>query len=265
MFRGGVADEPKSGSIPSIQEVIADAAVTGTSLHIVHITSVAGRLTPIVLQMIEGARKHGVDVTTEMYPYTASATRIESALFDGDWEKRTGNKYSDLQWVATGERLTAETFAKYRKQGGGVISHTLPEEALLFGISNPQVMIASDGRITNGKGHPRSTGTFARVLGLYVREKKTIPLMDALRRMTLMPAQRLEASVPAMRNKGRIKVGADADLVAFDPDRVIDKATFENPAQYSAGIEHVMVGGIFVVRAGSFVTGVYPGAGLHTK
>jgi Amidohydrolase family len=245
--------------------VIADAAVTGAALHVVHITSVAARLTPTCLQMIEGARKHGVDVTTEMYPYTASATRIESAIFDGDWEQRTGNKYRDLQWVATGERLTAETFAKYRKQGGAVISHTLPEEALLLGIKDPQVMIASDGRITEGKGHPRSAGTFARVLGLYVREKKVIPLMEALRRMTLMPAQRLEASVPAMRNKGRIKVGADADLVVFDADRVIDKATFENPAQYSAGIEHVMVDGVFVVRGGSFVKGVYPGVGLRTK
>ena len=135
----------------------------------------------------------GVDVTTEMYPYTASATRIESAIFDGDWAQRTGNKYSDLQWVATGERLTAETFAKYRKQGGAVISHTLPEEALLFGIKSPQVMIASDGRISDGKGHPREAGTYARVLGLYVREKRVISLMEALRRMTLMPAQRLEA------------------------------------------------------------------------
>jgi N-acyl-D-glutamate deacylase len=92
-----------------------------------------------------------------------------------------------------------------------------------------------------------------------------ISLMEALRRMTLMPAQRLEASVPAMRNKGRIKVGADADLVAFGADRVIDKATFENPAQYSEGIEHVMVDGVFVVSGGSFVKGVYPGAGLRTK
>ena len=126
-------------------------------------------------------------------------------------------------------------------------------------------MFASDGRLTDGKGHPRSAGTFARVLGLYVREQKVIPLMDALRRMTLMPAQRLEASVPAMRNKGRIKIGADADLVAFNPDRVIDKATFENAAQYSEGIEHVMVGGVFVMRNGKFVEGVYPGVGLRTK
>jgi len=102
-------------------------------------------------------------------------------------------------------------------------------------------------------------------LGVYVREQKLISLTDALRRMTLMPAQRLEASVPAMRNKGRIKVGADADLVAFDPDRIIDKATFENPAQYSEGIQHVLVNGVFVVREGSFVDSVHPGIGLRTK
>jgi len=265
-MRGGVPNEPQSGSIPALQEVIADAAVTGVALHVVHLTSVCGRLTPVCVQMIEGARKHDIDVTTEMYPYTASATRIESALFDGDdWEKRTGNKYHDLQWVATGERLTAETFAKYRQQGGAVISHTLPEEALLFGIKSPLVMIASDGRIAQGKGHPRGAGTYARVLGLYVREKKAISLMEALRRMTLMPAERLEASVPAMRNKGRIKVGADADLVTFDPDRIIDKATFEKPAQYSEGIQHVMANGVFVIRDGDFVSGVYPGIGLRTK
>jgi len=264
-MRGGAAGEPQSGALPALQEVIADTAITGTASHVVHLTSVCGRLISDCLQMIQAARQHGLDVTTEMYPYTASASRIESAIYDGDWEKTSGNKYSDLQWEATGERLTAETFAKYRKLGGGVIAHTLPEEALRAGLRSPIVMFASDGRLVAGKGHPRSAGTFARVLGLYVREQKVIPLMEALRRMTLMPAQRLEASVPAMRNKGRIKIGADADLVTFDPDRVIDKATFENPAQYSEGIEHVMVGGVLVIRNGKFVDGVFPGAGLKTK
>jgi N-acyl-D-aspartate/D-glutamate deacylase len=263
-MRGSVPNEPNSGALPALQEVIADASVTGASLHVVHLTSVCGKLTPICLQMIEGARKHGIDVTTEMYPYTASASRIESAIYD-DWGKRPGNNFHDLQWAATGERLTAETFEKYRKTGGSVISHTLPVEALRAGLQSPIVMIASDGRLTGGKGHPRSAGTFARVLGLYVREEKVLSLNEALRRMTLMPAQRLESSVPAMRNKGRIKIGADADLVVFDPERVIDKATFENPAQYSEGIRNVLVNGVFVVRDADFVKGAHPGTGLRTK
>jgi N-acyl-D-aspartate/D-glutamate deacylase len=204
-------------------------------------------------------------VTTEMYPYTAAATRIESALFDDDWEKRSGNSYHDLQWVATGERLTATTFAKYRKQGGSIIMHVIPEATVRLGLSNPMVMIASDGRITEGKGHPRGAGTFSRVLGKYVRDEKALSLMEALRRMTVMPAQRLEAAVPAVRNKGRIRVGADADIVVFDPDQIIDKATFEQPAQYSAGIKHVLVSGVFVVRDGNTVEGVHPGVGLKTK
>jgi dihydroorotase len=256
---------PEDGVIPSVQEVIADAASTGASLHIVHITSSGGRQTANALRMIEGARKHGVDVSTEMYPYTASATRLESALFDGDWPKRTGLTYDRIQWVATGERLNAETFLKYRQKGGSVIVHGMSEETVRLALANPMVMIASDGRLTNGKGHPRSAGTFARVLGLYVREQKALPLMDALRKMTIMPAQRLESSVPSMRNKGRIKIGADADIVVFNPDTVIDKATFENAAQTSVGIENVMVGGVFVLRNGNFVQGVYPGAGLRTK
>jgi N-acyl-D-aspartate/D-glutamate deacylase len=256
---------PEDGAIPSVQEVVADAAATGVSLHIVHITSSGGKQTANCLKIIEGAQKHGLDVTTEMYPYTASATRIESALFDEGWQQRTGLRYDQLQWTATGERLTAETFANYRKQGGSVISHGMSEETVRLAVANPIVMIASDGRMANGKGHPRSAGTFSRVLGVYVREQKALPLMDALRKMTLMPARRLEASVPAMRNKGRIKIGADADIVVFNPDRIIDKATFENAAQYSEGVEHVIVAGVFVLRNGNFVNGVYPGQGLRTK
>jgi dihydroorotase len=263
-MRGAPSDEPNS-PLPALQEVIADAAATGVSLHVVHITSVGGRQTATCLKMMEGARSRGLDVTTEMYPYTAAATRIESALFDGDWEQKTGYRYQDLQWVATGERLTAETFAAYRKQGGPIIMHIIPEEIVRLGISRPEVMIASDGRIANGKGHPRSSGTFSRILGRYVREEKIISLMEAIRKMSLMPAQRLEVSVPAMRNKGRIKPGADADLTVFNPDRVIDKATFENAAQYSEGIEHVLVNGVFVVRNGQLVEGTFPGAGLRTK
>jgi dihydroorotase len=119
-------------------------------------------------------------------------------------------------------------------------------------------MVASDGAIENGKGHPRGAGTYARVLGRYVREQHTVPLMDALRKMSLLPAERL-----GIQSKGRLEVGADADITVFDPDRVADKATFENPAQYSEGIPYVLVAGVLVVRDGKLVDGVAPGRGLR--
>jgi N-acyl-D-aspartate/D-glutamate deacylase len=248
------------GSIDALQEVLANVAVTGASVHVVHITSMGLRQTGRLLQMIDGARARGLDVTTELYPYTAASTYLQSALFDPGWQERFAIGYGDVQWAATGERLTEETFNRYRARGGFVVIHMIPDEALRAALTHPQVMIGSDGvSLTNGGGHPRGVGTYARVLGRYVRDEQLLDLMSALRKITLMPAQRLEPFVPAMRRKGRIAVGADADLTVFDPARVIDRATYDKPAQFSEGIRHVLVGGTFVVRDEQLVPNVAPG------
>ncbi|MDB4876691.1 MAG: dihydroorotase [Gemmatimonadetes bacterium] len=255
------------GGVPGVQEVIADAAATGASLHVVHVTSMGLGATPVLLDMIDGARSHGLDVTTEAYPYVAGATSLQSAMFDPGFQQRLGITYHDILWTKTGERLTEETFARNRKEGGLVVIFMIPEAAADQAYRDPPVMVASDGGFdtVNGKviGHPRSAGTHARVLGRFVRERHVIGLMDAVKKMTLLPARRLEAIDPGMKKKGRVQVGADADLTVFDPAHVIDLATFEQPAQYSDGIPYVMVNGTFVVRKDQLVNGVTPGRAIR--
>ncbi|MBI1761879.1 MAG: amidohydrolase family protein [Acidobacteria bacterium] len=261
-LRSAGAVEPAS-ALAAVQEVIANAAATGASLHIVHITSTCLRQTATALRMIDGARRRGLDVTTEAYPYTAGMTGLETAIFSEGWQERMNIGFGDLQWAATGERLTAESFEKYRKQGGMVAIHSIPEDIVRLAVAHPGVMIASDGILENGKGHPRAAGTYARVLGRYVREQKALGLLDAIGKMTLLPAQRLEKAVPMMRAKGRIKLGADADVTVFDPMAVNDRATFEQPAQFSVGIQYVLVNGVLVVNAGKLVDGVKPGVAIR--
>ena len=255
----------RGGALGPFQEVIANAAVTGAPLHIVHLNSSAGALAEQALAMIRGAREQGLDVSTEAYPYTASASLIESPLFDG-WSGRPAEAYERLQWVETGERLTPETFERYRRHGGWVIMHGRSEVANEWIVSQPDVMAASDGiPFSAGRGHPRGAGTFARILGRYVRERGALSLVDALRKMTLLPAQRLESIVPEMARKGRVQVGSDADLTLFDPQLIIDRATYEAPDRYSEGIEHVLVAGTFVVRDGALIESATPGRPLHGR
>jgi len=247
-------------AVEALQEVIAASAITGAPAHVVHLTSMGLRSTPRLLQMIGEARGRGLDITTEMYPYAAAMTEIESALLDEGWQQKLGIDYGALQWVATGERLTAQSFARYRKDGGMVIMHMIPPEVVETAMASPLTMIASDGILTGGKGHPRGAGSFARVLGRYVRENQTLTLMEAVNKMSLAPARRLN-----LRDKGRIRPGADADLVVFDPARVRDLADYQHPARHSEGFRYVLVKGTAVVREGRLAEGIYPGEGLRTQ
>jgi dihydroorotase len=251
--------------IVSIQEVIADAILTKAPLHIVHINSMALGNIEMALDMVKEAQQNNFDITTELYSYTAASTRIQGAMFAEGWQQRLGISYKDLQWVETGERLTKETFDAYKKKGGLLIMHMMKPEWIAAGIAAPGVIIASDGMPYAPLAHPRTAGTFSRVLGKYVREEKVIDLNTAIEKMTLLPAKRLESIAPVMRFKGRIQVGADADITIFNPETIIDKATFEKGLAFSAGVEYVMVNGTFVLKNGKTVDNLFPGQPIFGK
>src|SRR5208337_5028314 len=236
--------EPGS-AIEATSEVIGAAAVTGASLHIVHINSTCARDAMECLAMVEGARARGLDVTTEAYPYTAGMTSINSALFNPGWQEKFGISYGDLVLPDTGEHLTKERFDELHSSSTThlVLVFSNTQEMVDKVIPHPLVMIASDGE----KGHPRNAGTYSRVLAQYVREKGTITLMDALRKMSLMPAEMLERSTPAGRQKGRLQEGDDADVVVFDAATISDRSSFEKPMDPSVGVRYLVVGGTLVV------------------
>lgn len=243
----------------SVEELIAATAVTGAPAHVCHVQSSGNELTPRALRMVAAARARGLDISVECYPYTAGMTDIRSAIFDPGWRRDGRYDFKDLQWPSTGERLTEESFTRYRTTGGLVIFHSNTEDVIRDVVAHPLTMIASDGL----RGHPRHAGTSARILGRYVREQKVLTLMKAIEKLSLMPAQRLEQRVPAMKNKGRIRAGADADLVVFDPEEIRDRSTYEKPDVASVGIDHVLVAGSFVIRDGAVVAGATPGRAVR--
>ncbi len=248
--------EPGS-AIEAVEEVIGAAAITGASLHIVHINSTCLRDSLECISLIAGARARGLDVTTEAYPYIAGMTAVNSALFNPGWREKLGIDYGNLVLPDTGEHLTKERFDELHGSGKQqwVLVFANTQETVDAVIPNPLIMIASDG----AEGHPRNAGTYARVLAQYVREKKTLTLMEALRKMTLMPAQMLERSTPAARQKGRLQEGADADVVIFDPQTIADRSTFEKPMEPSVGVQYLLVGGTVVIDDGKLVPDVFPG------
>jgi len=247
--------EPGS-SIESVEEVIGAAAVTGAALQIVHINSSCMTDAPECLNLVAGARARGLDVTTEAYPYLAGMTAVNSALFDPGWQEKFGVSYDAVMLPNTGERLTKARFDELHAspKSQEVIIFLNRQEFVDAVIANPLASIASDGEL----GHPRNAGTYCQILARYVRSLRTVSLMDAIRKMSLMPAQRL-----GIRRKGRIQEGADADIVVFDPATVTDRATYEHPNEHSTGIRYVLVNGVPVVDQGAVVQGVYPGAAIR--
>jgi len=262
----GTKDQP--GGAAALDEVLNLASQTHAPLHVCHVSTSGLAATPKLLDVIGRAKSQGLDVTTEMYPYTAAMSGINSTWFDPGWQQALGISYDKLQWPATGEFLTETTFRKYQREhpSDEVIIHAIPEAAFEAAVKSPYTMVVSDGLVfPNLVAHPRSSGTSARVLGRLVREQHLLTMMEALRKMTLMPAQRLEVRVPEMKNKGRIRAGADADLTIFDPATVNDTAAYGDPARYSKGFRHVLVAGVPVVYNGELQSGVVPGRAVRAR
>ncbi len=252
--------EPGS-SIEAVSEVIGAAAISGASLQIVHINSSCMADGPRCVSLVAGARARGLDVTTEAYPYIAGMTLLNSALFNPGWREKFGVDYDALQLPDSGERLTKARFDELHASptAVSVLIFSNRQEVVDAVIAEPLVMIASDGE----PGHPRNAGTYCTILARYVRELRTVTLMDAIRKMSLMPAQRLEKSTPAAHRKGRLQEGADADIVAFDPLTVTSRSTYAAPRLPSTGMMYVLVGGTVLVDKGALLPGTFPGRALR--
>lgn len=278
--------EPQS-SFEAYEELVSLAASTGAHMHISHLNSTSTRDIPLVAELIRGAQSRGVKVTTEAYPYAAGSTVVGAEIFRGNWRERMGGaKASDIE--VNGKPYNDSTLAEVQEKAPGtwiVVHFMRPEQnpqdqdyldqAVLF----PGGAVASDAMPWTSQGktitddvwplpsdafaHPRSAGTFTRFLRDYVRERKKVDLREGLKRVSLTPAKILEQSVPQMRQKGRLQVGKDADVVVFDLATVSDKATFTQPNQQSVGMRHVVVNGVPVIRGGELVRSALPGKAIR--
>lgn len=261
------SDIPGETGIDGLNEIIRYARITGASVHIDHINSTGGTfMMKKALKTLEDAIREGVDISACTYPYDYWATYLSSARFDEGWQRRFHITYSDLQLGGSSERLTEETFKKYRKMGKLANAYAMPPQDIIDSLRSPIVMIGSDAILCpDYNNHPRASGTFCRTLGYYVRELKALSLMDALAKMTIMPAKRLEKQSPAMRRKGRLQTGCDADIVIFDPDTVRDRSTPEHPEYRSTGIHYVLVMGKVVLDPSGFHTDIREGMPIKSE
>jgi len=257
-IRRGINGDPSG-----LREVLALAERTGASVHICHISHNAMRNIELFLAEVRNARSRGVDVTTEVLPYNAGSTAISAAVFGRDWQAIFDISYADVEWAATGERFDRAMFEEYRRKypDGAVIHHYMKEEWTRRAIAEPGVIIVSDLiPMKSREEHvPPHNGAFTRILARYVRQENVLDLVAALEKMTLLPARRLETFAPAFSRKGRIQAGMDADITLFDPDEILDRATYRDPYQEAAGLAYVIVNGSVVVRAGQLQDGVFPG------
>ena len=257
--------EPPGTNLEALDELIAYADSTGAAVHIDHINSTGGTFSmQQSIERVETAHGRGLDITACVYPYTFWGTYLNSARFDKGWQKRFRISYDSLQLGGSSERLTEASFKKYRAKGKLAIAYAIPNDDVVAALKAPWVMIGSDAILEWGyNNHPRASGTFSRTISEYVRDQKVITLMEAISKMSLQPARRLERGAPAFKKKGRLSIGADADIIVFDPDSIRDRSTVEHPEYPSTGMRFVFVAGKSVMDRGALNKRVKAGKPLR--
>lgn len=271
-------------------EITVAAAETGAAMHHCHVNSTSRRHIDRVLSTIDTARGNGGRVSVEAYPYGAGSTAIGAFFLAPERLATWDMTPSDLVLVDSGERIADE--ARLREiratdPGAPCIVHYLDERAeadrarLRRALAFDDSIVASDAMFVSwadgsrdtttwplppgGRTHPRTAGTFTKSLRLMVREHRIWTWLEAFRRCSYLPARVLDDVCGAVRNKGHLGVGADADIVVLDPETVTDRATFSDPTRTSQGVRHLLVDGTFVVRDGELRTDAFPGRPLRAS
>jgi N-acyl-D-aspartate/D-glutamate deacylase len=270
--------------IDGAEEIVRAASETGAHMHYCHVNSTSQRHVDRVLDLVGRAQAAGARVSTEAYPYGSGMTGIGAAFLAPERLGERGLTPSSLTYASTGERVASEARLRELRQadpGGLVIIQLLDEddpadrEYLMRSLTFPGSVVASDAMPLTWQGpepdplawplpdtaitHPRTAGTFSRALRLLTRDGGGLGLAEALGKCSLHPARLLQDRVPAMRRKGRLQAGGDADVVVFDPATVSDRASYTSSTRPSAGIRHVLVNGTPVVRDGEIVADALPG------
>ncbi len=240
--------------IESVKELIRISELTGLPMQISHIGSCTamGQMRES-LDIIKEAIARGTDIKVDCYPYDAFSTYIGSSVFDDGCFENWNKSYDSI--LLTEEpyknvRCDEEIFNKVRREYPKMlaVAFVMNEDEIIEALKESFVYVASDGILNKGQGHPRASGTFPKVIGRYVREESKLELMDQLKKMTKLPAERLK-----LKEKGELKVGMDADIVIFDYDKIIDCATFSDQTREPLGIEYVLISGKIALEKGKIV------------